>query len=117
MPQQVLVPAGTAADQHPHVAIFIGQLPPGVAAPPPASPPPTGIATALRPDSNDGMWINYDGRRWLSAGAAIRFDDSKFVRIGDHDGFPVFRRKDGGDDVIYLPTRRNLVAPYRLKAK
>jgi hypothetical protein len=99
------------------ITIVVGQLPPGDAAKiaTPAEPPQTRAITALRPETNDGMWISYAGRRWVSAGRAIRFDESLFTRIGEYDGVPVFRRRDAGDDVIYLPTRPDLVAPYRAK--
>lgn len=99
------------------ITIVVGQLPPGdagKAATPPA-PPPTRAVTALRPDTNDGMWITYAGRRWISAGRAVRFDESLFTRIGEYNGVPVFRRRGAGDDVIYLPTRPDLVAPYRVR--
>jgi hypothetical protein len=43
------------------------------------------------------------------------FDDTAFVRVGEYRGFPVFRRIGGGNDVIYLPTRHGVVAPYRLR--
>jgi hypothetical protein len=79
------------------------------------SPPPGGIVTALRPESNDGVWINYGGRRWVSAGPAVPFDDSVFMQTGQYNGFPVFTRRQSSDPVIYLPTRGNLVAPYRVR--
>ena len=102
-----------------HITVIVGQLPlpPGEAAKvaTPAPEPPRAAVTALRPETNDGMWITYAGRRWISAGRAISFDESLFTRIGEYDGVAVFRRRDAGDDVIYLPTRQNLVAPYRVK--
>ena len=102
------------------ITILVGQLPPdaGRTAPSVPAPLPTQeVVTALRPETNDGMWISYAGARWISAGPAVRFDESRFMRIGQYDGFPVFRPRDAGDDVIYLPTRRDLVAPYRLKSR
>ena len=103
-----------------NIFINVGQPPPGdavrsvapVSAPP---PPPGGIVTALRPQSNDGVWINYGGRRWVSAGPAVPFDDSVFMQTGQYNGFPVFSRRQSSDPVIYLPTRGNLVAPYRVR--
>jgi hypothetical protein len=101
------------------ITVVVGQLPPGEAAKvaTPATPPPARAVTALRPETNDGMWINYAGRRWISAGRAVRLDESLFTRIGEYDGVPVFSRRDTGDDVIYLPTRPDLVAPYRAKVR
>jgi hypothetical protein len=103
-----------------NIFITVGQPLPGdavrstvpVSAPP---PPPGGVVTALRPQSNDGLWISYGGRRWVSAGPAVPFDDSVFMQTGQYNGFPVFARRQSSDPVIYLPTRGNLVAPYRVR--
>jgi len=38
-----------------------------------------------------------------------------FRVVGSYNGFPVFARKDGAEQVIYVPTRAGLAAPYRLK--
>jgi hypothetical protein len=69
----------------------------------------------LRPESNDGVWITFNGERWVSAGAALPLEAARFLRVGEYAGFPVFTRRDVKDDTIYLPTRAGLVAPYRLK--
>jgi hypothetical protein len=74
-----------------------------------------GYATALRPESNDGIWVMYQGNKFLSAGAAVPFRAVDFQLVGDYAGFPVFSRKGILEDVIYLPTRAGLVAPYRKK--
>ena len=38
-----------------------------------------------------------------------------FTEVGSLSGFSVFRKVDGPADVIYLPTRDGLVAPYHRK--
>ena len=68
-----------------------------------------------RPENNDGVWVEFGGEKWVSAGAAIPFDSSALVRIGERAGFPVYARRDFKDEVIYLPARPGVVAPYRLK--
>jgi hypothetical protein len=73
------------------------------------------FVTLLRPESNDGIWIQYNGARWLSAGSAVPFRAVDFQLVGDYAGFPVFGRQGVIEDVIYLPTRAGLVAPYRRK--
>jgi hypothetical protein len=40
---------------------------------------------------------------------------ARFRVVGNYDGFPVFARRDTSEQVIYVPTREGLVAPYRLK--
>jgi len=38
-----------------------------------------------------------------------------FQLVGDYAGFPVFARQGIKEDVIYIPSRAGLVAPYRKK--
>jgi hypothetical protein len=73
------------------------------------------VVTLRRPESNDGIWIRFGGERWVAAGVAVPLRASEFVRVGEHAGFPVFARRAFNEDVIYIPTRAGLVAPYRLK--
>ena len=80
----------------------------------PAAPRPgaVGITSARRPESNDGIWIEYRGARWVSAGQATRLTD-EFQQSGQHRGFPVYTRRGEPDGQIYLPTSANVVAPFR----
>lgn len=74
------------------------------------------VSTTQRPESNDGIWVRYAGRTWISAGRAVPFQDAAFRRVGEYGGLPVYQRTEGDDEVIYLPaTRDGLVAPYRAK--
>ena len=77
----------------------------------------TGITFASigRPVSNDGVWIRYLGEKWISAGPAVPITPESFRVVGSYEGFPVLARKDGSEQVIYVPTRAGLAAPYRLK--
>jgi hypothetical protein len=75
-----------------------------------------GLTTVIRPRRNDGIWIAYDGAKWVSSGAAIPLASSHFTVVGEYAGFPVFAAADGSrPDVIYVPTREGLVAPYMRK--
>lgn len=74
-----------------------------------------GFQTLMRPESNDGIWIMYMGAKWLSAGPAVALRAADFQLVGDYAGFPVFARQGVKDDMIYLPTRPGLIAPYRRK--
>ena len=69
----------------------------------------------MRPESNDGVWIMYSGAKYLSAGTAVPFRAVDFQLVGDYAGFPVFARQGVKEDVIYIPSRAGLVAPYRKK--
>jgi hypothetical protein len=112
-----------AAAPPPNVLVVVVGQPPATtaaaasAAPatPAAAPPPGAVGSLRRPESNDGVWIPYAGQRWVAAGAAVPLDPAAFVRIGEYGGFPVFRRRGEGEDVIYVPSRQDLVAPYRVK--
>lgn len=77
-------------------------------------PAPPSFGSLVKPENNDGVWVRFMGRKWVSAGAAMPMRASEFRRVGEYAGFPVFIRQ-GEDDMIYLPTRAGLVAPYRLK--
>ena len=76
------------------------------------SPPLTSVR---RPENNDGVWVLFGGERWISAGPAVTLLPSEFVLVGEHGGFPVYAREALEEDVIYLPTRSGLIAPYRMK--
>lgn len=110
------LPAATVA------VLLVGQVPTCAAeanaGPPAVAPRPvSSVSTPLRPESNDGVWIRYAQQKWISAGQSVPFDDSEFVRIGQYGDFPVFTRTGVNEEVIYLPTREDLIAPYRLKKR
>jgi len=87
----------------------------GVPAPEPGMQNRTTIVTIGRPTSNDGLWIPYLGEKWISAGPAVPVTPERFRVVGNYAGFPVFARRDISEQVIYVPTRAGLAAPYRLK--
>ena len=53
--------------------------------------------------------------KWISAGSAVPPRAQEFELVGDYAGFPVFARARVKEQVIYIPTRAGLVAPYRRK--
>jgi hypothetical protein len=73
-----------------------------------------GMVTARRAESNDGVWLQFMGERWISAGPAVPLRASDFVVVGEHAGFPVYARKGLEEDRIYLPAGTGVV-PFRLK--
>ena len=75
----------------------------------------TEIATAIRPHGNEGIWIEYEGRKWISAGEAAPFQPGEFERVGSYAGFPVYVKHGAARNTIYVPSRPGLVAPYRKK--
>jgi hypothetical protein len=45
----------------------------------------------------------------------VALSQTGFRVVGNYDGFPVFARNGTSEQVIYVPTREGLAAPYRLK--
>jgi len=108
---------GTGAPQPMSPAVpIVGAM----GAPAPAQPGRSqGVVTvtnsAVTPQGINGAWLDYDGRRWVSAGKAIDLDDS-FTRVGTYKGSSVYQRR--GDSVtIYIPTTGTLVAPFKPKSR
>jgi hypothetical protein len=89
---------------------------PNVPAVNPTTIPAQPVATLLRPENNDGIWVRFENQRWVNSGGAVPLETSMFVRVGEYAGFPVFRKRDSNEDVIYLPTRAGLIVPYKKKA-
>jgi hypothetical protein len=84
------------------------------------APPPSGvrsITVTASADRKAGVWIEYAGRTWISAGRAVAFDDSEFVRVGESAGFPVFTRRGASDEIVYVPTTTGVVAPFRAEPR
>jgi len=86
-----------------------------IAAAPRPAPNRLTMTSIGRPTSNDGIWIRYLGEKWISAGSAVALTQTGFRVVGNFDGFPVFARNGTSEQVIYVPTREGLAAPYRLK--
>ena len=86
---------------------------PAVAVLPPLPTDRVAVISARRPDNNDGVWIRFEGATWVSGGVAEP-RSAAFTQVGEHAGFPVFRKQNGGD-VIYLQSRDGVLAPYRRK--
>jgi hypothetical protein len=74
----------------------------------------TSVVSVRRPDSNDGIWIQFMGLRWSSSGSSVSAIGN-FERVGEYAGLPVFRRADVDEPVIYLPTAAGRFATYRAR--
>jgi len=77
-----------------------------------------GPISTIRPERRNvrvifQVWVPYQGARWTSAGAAVPYLADRFVQVGDHHGFPVYRQRNGSADRIYIPSvAGGPVAPY-----
>lgn len=70
-------------------------------------------AGAAQPKGLNSVWIEYDGRRWVSSGRAVDITED-FTRIGQYRGFPVYQRR-GDATTIFIPSTETLVVPYKRK--
>jgi hypothetical protein len=55
------------------------------------------------PQTNAGVWIEFNGARWFAGGSSQLFFEERFVQIGDYHGFPVYRVKNGPSNEIWIP--------------
>lgn len=74
--------------------------------------------TALKPKGLNGMYIEYDHRRWFSSGPAVLLAGDRFTRVGDYRGFDVYQEQGKGPDTIYVQLAqgvRTFATPYSLR--
>ncbi len=102
--------------------IALAEVPAPVAAPPAVGT--TGVparcrrvrsTTARRPEGLNGVFIEYGNQRYFSDGPAVRFDETRFTRVGEYRGFPVYGYQ-GHARTVYIPAlggSPGVVAPYR----
>ncbi len=59
------------------------------------------------------MWIDFASARWFSAGRAVDHEATRFERVGEYRGFPVYRERGGPETRIYVTvTTDGPLAPY-----
>jgi len=71
------------------------------------------IESIPRPAATNGVWLEFDGARWYSAGPATSFSPDRFEPVGEYRGFPVYRDKMGKKNGIWVAVVKDgPVAPY-----
>jgi hypothetical protein len=72
------------------------------------------VISSARPEGLNGIFVEYNGRRWFSSGSAVRFDPARFVQIGTHRGSPVYRNRNTLNTIFVAvaPSADSLLAPY-----
>jgi len=81
---------------------------------PVAAPARSRVALRGRVPSILQVWVPFNGTRWYSAGIAQPYSPDRFAKIGEYHGFPVYRAKATGNNVIYIPSvEGGAVAPYK----
>jgi hypothetical protein len=73
------------------------------------------VKSANRRPTGEGIWIEFGGARWYSAGPAVTYSAGRFMLVGRSRGFPVYRENTGTASRVYIPaTPDGLLAPYAL---
>jgi hypothetical protein len=75
------------------------------------------VVTARRPEGLNGVFVEYNNRRYFADGPAVPFDADVFTRVGDYHGFAVYQHK-GQATTLYIPPlggAPGLLAPYRAR--
>lgn len=72
------------------------------------------VATLNPPTGLNGIWVNFDGRRWVLDGKAIDYDPATLAEVGTYHGWSVYTRS-GDASTIYIPTTPGRLAPYRAR--
>ena len=81
----------------------------------PSAPAHTTIQTVQRPIGLNTVFVEFQGARWFSAGAAVPYSADRFTRIGEHLGFGVYQQS-GQPGMIYVALLQGtpgMLAPYK----
>lgn len=83
----------------------------------PAQRQPTRTSIGPKPDGVNAVFVDFRDRRWYSEGAAVRFDRTRMLQIGERRGFPVFADREAPEARIYIPVAvgGTMVLPYSLR--
>jgi hypothetical protein len=69
-----------------------------------AAPRPrrTVVETIPRPSATRGVWVEFGGARWYSAGTSTSYSPERFTKVGEYRKFPVYIETAGGKDEIWV---------------
>jgi hypothetical protein len=71
------------------------------------------VTTALPPTGANGIWVNFDGRRWYAGGKSIAYDAAQLDEIGTYQGWTVYGDKGAASrTTIYIPVGAGRLAAY-----
>lgn len=71
------------------------------------------ITSIPPPAGNAGIFVEYAGSRWFSAGPAVTFDPIRFRPVGTYHGFTVYAETGGDPDRIFIPAvPGGMLSPY-----
>jgi hypothetical protein len=73
------------------------------------------LASAQKPAGLNGVFVQFNGRRWFSSGPAVPLNADRLTRIGEHQGFAVYADRAKPGRTIYIAVAEGdatMVAPY-----
>jgi hypothetical protein len=101
--------AGTGGSSVPRVVSDAGS-----AVMPERTRPRRTVMTPVENGVANGVWLEFNGARWYSDGAASSFSAERFEPVGEYRGFPVYRDKTGNTNDIWVSVVKDgPLAPYR----
>jgi hypothetical protein len=76
----------------------------------------TVVETVPPPRSTRGVWLDFAGARWYSAGRSTSYSPDRFMKVGEYRGFPVYIETAGKKDRIWVQVVTDgPLAPYLLR--
>ena len=71
------------------------------------------VSPRNRRGATNGIFVEFDNRRWFSSGPPVSLDSRLLTRIGEFHGFPVYAARNA-DATISLPVAQGMdaLAPY-----
>lgn len=76
----------------------------------------TVVETIPRPRETRGIWVEFGGARWHSAGTSTSYSPDRFTKVGEYYGFPVYLETAGRKDEIWIQAvSGGPLAPYSLR--
>jgi hypothetical protein len=74
------------------------------------------VETVPRPRATTGVWVEFGGARWYSAGISTSYSPDRFTKVGEYRGFPVYLETAGRNDEIWVQVvAGGPLAPYSLR--
>lgn len=73
----------------------------------------------VRPQAANGIFVEFNDRRWFSSGPPVARGSLSLKQIGDYHGFPVYAAGQAGNSTIYIPVAKGVeaLAPFSARRK
>lgn len=71
----------------------------------------------VRPAAANAMFMDFNDDRWFVNGPPVMLDTRTLMRIGQSDGFPVYRARNTRGQTIYVPVAQGMEALARFSKR